>query len=534
MTTTNQDLNKMVEDWPQASQYRRSIRWEFSLYVSAIILVMMLATGLVITDQYVGTVTKSVVESLLVQARSYSGPAGKHILANENPDALLLNNVCKNLASDNAEVYWAGIADRRGKYLAHTDIKKVLGGEAAPEITGREHNDLLRDGEVIDIRADTIYTSVPIAENSIELGRLGIASSAGPIARARQRSIVTVAGITLFTLLLGLPLTMIILNRKLRPVRTITDSLRRADLRNLQLTIPVKTRNEFGYLAETIEVMGSRLGAAQQHLLEKDRIERELSIARDIQANILPRSYPKTDEYEFAGMYRSAREIGGDYYDFIEIDDRYLAILVADVSGKSLPGMLVMLLTRDIVRQARQLMLQPEALLSHVNRELRTNLKKGMFVTMFFGVIDAHEGVMKFASAGHNPLIHMDGLGRSLREYKTRGYPLGLMPPGHFDKRIETGEVHLNDGDWLIQYTDGINEAMNNGGREFGMKRFLDTLRSVSHLGPFELIEATLDAHRSFVGEAEQSDDITLLAMRWQRARVGSVPNKSGKVSHAS
>lgn len=325
-------------------------------------------------------------------------------------------------------------------------------------------------------------------------------------------------------LLLGLPFTMLILHRKLRPLSVITDALKQADLENLNLTIPLKSRNEFGYLAETIEVMGAKLGEAQRHLLEKDRIARELEIAQEIQTSILPRNYPQAPEIEFSGVYESAREIGGDYYDFLEIDENRLGFLVADVSGKSLPGMLVMLLTRDIVRQQRQLQADPVALLSSVNRELQQNIRKGMFVTMFYGVLDRTDGTVDFASAGHNPLIHMDQTGRQIDLIKTKGFPLGLMPSAQFEKRIELGKVHLQPGDWLIQYTDGINEAQNPTGEEFGMERFTDLLKASCHCSATDLVQETLTGHRKFVSGADQYDDITLVTMKW----IGRPAGNSG------
>jgi len=513
MTTSKPSV--IGDGWPESSRYRRSIRVEFSLYVSGIILLMMLVTGVVITNKYVDTVSENVIETLLVQARAYSGPAGKHIISSETPDALLLNNTCKRLMADNPDVYWAGIANNNGRFIAHTDFSQVIGEVTMTEITANDLNTLSREGERINLIGDTIFTSVPIAENGIEFGRLGLASSAAQIDKARLASILSVASITIVMLLLGLPGMMFILHRKLRPVSVITDVLKQADLENLDLSIPVKSRNEFGYLAETIEVMGAKLGDAQRHLLEKDRIARELDIAREIQANILPRGYPRTAEFEFAGAYQSAREIGGDYYDFLEIDERRLAFLVADVSGKSLPGMLVMLLTRDMVRQQASLSANPAALLCQVNRELKRSIKKGMFVTMFYGVIDRANGDVRFASAGHNPLIHIDQFGQQVNLVKTKGYPLGLMPPKLFEERIETGRIEMQPGDWLVQYTDGMNEALNPSGEEFGMERFTDLLRKSCHCQPNEFVEDTLAGHRKFVAKASQYDDITLLALKW-------------------
>jgi len=508
--------NSIAAEWPRAERYRRSIRIQFSLYLGGIILAIMLVTGYIISHQYVETVTGNVIETLLVQARSYSSPAAKFIISTQNPDALLLNNLCRKLQEDNRAVYWVGIVDQNGAFIAHTDMKQVITGQVAPSLTVVDDNYGLRPSEKLSLRSDTIYTAVPIAEGEVELGALITASSAEPIQRAYRSSIVSVASVTLAMLLIGLPLTMLVLHRQLRPVSTIANGLQKVNLENLQLSFPITSRNEFGYLAATLEVMGARLGLAQRELLEKDRMARELEIARDIQARILPGDYPTAPEFEFAGVYRSAREIGGDYYDFIELGGRHQAFLVADVSGKSLPGMLVMLLTRDIVQRLTRSTLGPTELLAEVNRELLPNIRKGMFVTMFYGVVDRVTGVMDFASAGHNPLIHLEATTGRSHLIKTRGYPLGMMPPGPFESRIEAGRLVLSPDDWLIQYTDGINEAKNDAEEEFGMDRFLASLQAHVGLPAQGLVEAVVADQQRFVGQAEQYDDITLLAMKWR------------------
>ncbi len=505
-----------VSDWPEPGEFRKSIKREFSLFVSGMMLVLMLVTGYVITQLHVDTVTRNVIDKLLVQARSYSGSAGKLIISSDEPDALLLSNICSRLSEDNPEVFWAGIADKDDRYLAHTDLKKVFGGAAMRTVASQHSDSDLRGGESFGISQDTIYITVPIEERGLMVGQLRVASSAEPISAARVTSVLSVASITLVIMLIGLPVTMIILRRKLRPVSLITDSLKKISPEDLTLNMPTMRKNEFGYLAETLRVMGDKLNQARKEQVEKERIARELEIAREIQNNILPRAYPSTDRFEFHGAYRSAREVGGDYYDFMEIDDRYLAFLVADVSGKSLPGMLVMLLTRDIVARLSRSVLEPAPLLSEVNRELSKSIRKGMFVTMFYGLLDTETGRFTFASAGHNPLIRVSSGGGPAEKIKTRGFPLGLMPPEQFDKRIETGRLTLQPGDWLIQYTDGINEAQNESQDEFGMERLVDILEAGRGLSPRELVESTLEHHEQFVGKAQPYDDITLLTMKWR------------------
>jgi serine phosphatase RsbU (regulator of sigma subunit)/uncharacterized protein (UPF0333 family) len=528
------NINDLPREWPQASQFKRSIRLEFSLYVSGIILVLMLVTGYVISNQYVKTVTKNVIDKLLVQARSYSRPAGKLIISTGEPDALLLNNICRKLTDDNSEVYWVGIANKQNVFIAHTDLRQVIASDQMKPIENCQTDTGLRYGETFCLSRDTIYITVPIEEDNILVGKLRVASSAEPVDAARRTSITTVASITILVLLVGLPITMIVLRRKLRPISMITDGLKKLDFENITLDIPIATKNEFGYLTETLQVMGAKLKVAQRDLVEKERIARELEIAHEIQANILPRKYPRTSNYEFAGAYRSAREVGGDYYDFIDIDKDHLGFLIADVSGKSLPGMLVMLLTRDIIVRLARSIKQPAELLTEVNRELLLSIKRNMFVTMFYGVLNKTTGCFIFASAGHNPLVRLNGQTGESELIKTKGYPLGMIPPEPFDKRIETGRILLLKNDWLIQYTDGINEAQNSDGEEFGMDRFVQVLQSHRLLCPKELSLQTLGRLERFVDSAPQYDDITLVTMKWVGSRVDNILNEPMKELHAS
>ncbi len=522
------------EAWPEPSQFKRSIRLEFTMYVSAIILLLMFVTGYVISSQYVDTVTENVVEKLLVQARSYSGPAGKLIISAGGPDALLLNNICKRLADDNPDVHWAGITGGDGVFLAHTDIRKVAAGERLTRFATSGFFDVLRPSESFTIASDTIYISVGIEENGVTLGTLAVAASAEPILEAKKASVRTVAYITAAMVLLGIPVTILVLRRKLRPIGVITDHLKSVDLDNLDMDIPVRSDNEFGYLAETLRVMGSKLNVAKEALVDKERMEREYEIAREIQANILPREYPRSDRFEIAGAYRSAREVGGDYYDFVEFDEHNLGILVADVSGKSLPGMLVMLMTRDIVKEVARDLADPGRILAEVNRRLLPSIKKGMFVTMFLGVLDSRTGGFRYASAGHNPLLVLGGRGGPARPVKTKGYPLGMVSPGAYEERLECGEIVLTEGDWLIQYTDGVNEAHNAAGDEFGMERFARLVESCRGLGASELVERVLAGHAEFVGDAPQYDDITLLALKWTARVADEADENAGRTVYVS
>lgn len=521
------DLTQLMDDWPRPQDFRRSIRVEFALYTTGLFLALIGASSYFTTVQSVDLATRAMAESLVVQARAFSGPAAKHLLAGDEPDALLLNDICIKLAGDNPDVFWAGIAGSDDVFLAHTDMKAVISGTTLDLDIKSQPGDYLRDGETFAILGDTVFLTSPIVVSGVHIGRLGLAASTRQIQAARKNAIVASMWIALALVLLGVPAAVMILQRKIRPVSLITESLQKVNLEDLKIDIPIKSNNEFGYLAATLRAMGDKLSVAQGMVIERERISRELEIARDIQMSMLPRSFPSGRNFQIAGSYTSALEVGGDYYDFLPLSENRLGILVADVSGKSLPGMLVMLMTRDIVKSVYREEEAPDRLLARVNRELLSHIHQDMFVTMFYGVLDLNTGTLQFASAGHNALVWLRGNGTESELIRPSGYPLGMMPAPVFDKRIKAAEIRLSEGDWIVQYTDGVNEALNEREEEFGMERFKDALLASSNRDADQLTSDFMKVHREFVGNAEQYDDITLLAIKWTTRKAES--DKEGK-----
>mgnify|MGYP006288861475 CR=1 FL=1 len=188
---------------------------------------------------------------------------------------------------------------------------------------------------------------------------------------------------------------------------------------------------------------------------------------------------------------------------------------MADVSGKSLPGMLVMLMTRDIVKAAAYKFDSPDKILCEINSALKENIKPGMFVTMFFGIFEKSTSKFRFASAGHNPLIWYDSLKNECKLIKTKGYPLGMMPDNVFSGRIELRQIELSVNDLIVQYTDGINEAQNPDGEEYGLDRFVDSIKASASSDVEVVSNGVLEGLNVFVRNAEQYDDITLLTVKW-------------------
>jgi serine phosphatase RsbU (regulator of sigma subunit) len=530
MSTEN--VSHTAPAWPDARQFRSSLRWQLPLYVLLMIVSLMSATGYLITRQYVSEVTSHVVDRLMIQARSHAASAAKDILSPNGPDVLLLNSICRELATANPELYWAGIADNKRVLLAHTDVRRLAAGDrlALPDETV---SGVIRSGSARTyVVRDTLYVYMPVRERDMTVGHLALAFPTTQMREARMRSIMTVGSVTLLAVLFGTPLILWLVGRKLRPIGTIVKHLRKVDPADLSFEIPVPGRNEFAYLAETLKVMGGHLKRAQEERNQAERMHHELEIAREIQTGILPRKYPCGPTFEFHGAYVSANEVGGDYYDFLPFDNDRLGFLIADVSGKSLPGMLVMLMTRDIIRGMADGDQDPRSLLCKVNRELLTSIRKGMFVTMLYGLMDQRSGEVTIASAGHNPLIWLSSATGTTSQIRPPGYPLGLLEPNVFDQRIKNESLHLGAGDWLVQYTDGVNEARSPLGAEYGMDRLLKSLLERRRLTAVELVESALKEHASFVGSAAQHDDITLVALKWHGLEYE--PMTKGAASHVA
>jgi len=501
---------------PDPSKYRKSVQLRLSIIVGIVLFVSIGITGAVLTNQHTEEITSTFITSLRIQGSTAADLSTRLILGAEVPDGALLTDICQNLKADNKSIFWVGISDTTGRFIAHTDISKVVTESKAPVLFNNSLEDSPRDlTSVYKVSSDTLFVKAVIEKDGLEVGDVTIAASTGLIRQALLESIRTIGSTSLIIMLLGLALQIIITRQQLRPIRIITDSICNHTDVEAKLQIPINSYDEFGYLAASLEAMDVQLGAARRTRMENERVAKELEFARELQGSILPESWPNTSRFAFAGAYNSAKQTGGDYYDFIQIDSNRLAFLVADVAGKSLPGMLVMLMTREVIRKAGRRLGNPRELLIYVNDELRKNIRSGTFVTMFYGILDTTNSSLTFSSAGHNALIHIRRESTEPSLLNKSGLPLGVYPNQTFEQHLQENTCHLNEGDLLIQFTDGINEARNIEDTEYGMDRFLRTLWRFREESAHSLVEKVIADHQRFIGEAEQYDDITLVVMKW-------------------
>ncbi len=261
--------------------------------------------------------------------------------------------------------------------------------------------------------------------------------------------------------------------------------------------------------------MTLNLKEAQTALVEQEKAEYELSIAREVQKQLLPAEPPLITGFECADYYKGAKAVSGDYYDFIPLGNALWGFIVADVSGKGIPGSMVMAVTRTIVRLiAVRHQSRAADTLKETNRLIAKQIKRGMFVTSFYAVLDEHTGMLTYASAGHNPMIVYRAKTRSCELATGKGIALGFNEGPIFDKTIEEHRTVLEPKDAILLYTDGFPEAMNERNQEFGEDRFYQLVGQLGHLDARSHIEKLVAAIAAHRGAAEQSDDLTLITVR--------------------
>ncbi len=331
---------------------------------------------------------------------------------------------------------------------------------------------------------------------------------------SRKEAMIAIVGF-----LLLIPVVLLIARSITGPLRKLAESTRILAAGSLDAPLPqIAGDDEVARLAQSFVVMRDDLKAHITMLevaaTSKERIESELRIAQSIQMELVPKTFPPfpdRDDFELYAMMTPAREVGGDFYDFMMPDPDHLWIVIGDVSGKGIAAALFMAVTRTFLRAFFHEEKSPGKVLHRVNNELSRNNEASMFVTLFCGVVHLPSGNFRWANAGHNlPLLLAAG-GTATFLPKTRGVVAGAME----DIQFTEAEMTLAAGDSLYLYTDGINEAMNAADQLFGNDRMQEALVRHGQAGCVAMVNGISDELTTFVDGAEQSDDITMLALRY-------------------
>jgi serine phosphatase RsbU (regulator of sigma subunit) len=319
-------------------------------------------------------------------------------------------------------------------------------------------------------------------------------------------------------------------------------------------TLMVNTRSARQFLddeAQLLGLLGSQLAQTlererlHQEALARQRLEQELDLAREIQASFLPSCCPLVPGYQVEAYYRAARQVGGDFYDFIELppppgspppanppmrrteivfrggrlaapepqrleEAQRLGVVIADVTDKGVPAALFMALSRTLLRATAIDGRAPAEVLQRANRLILADSRSGLFVTCFYAILETEAGLVTFANGGHNYPLHYATATGDVRSLRAQGIVLGIIPQPQFEQR----ETQLDPGDVLLLYTDGVTEMMNPQRELFGDDRLAAVLRQNHHRSPQEIINAVLAELNAFAMGQSQSDDITMVVIK--------------------
>lgn len=251
------------------------------------------------------------------------------------------------------------------------------------------------------------------------------------------------------------------------------------------------------------------LAAGEKHALDHD-----LQIAREIQKVLLPSKPPQIPGFELRGINLPARTLSGDYFDFLEIDEDHFGILIADVSGKGVPASLIMAMCRSAVRSQSRGELSPSALLRKVNRQLYPDMRQDMFISMAYAVINRHRGDAMLARAGHDTPLLLHAATGDVEQLNPKGMAVGIDSGDVFDRVCADRPFLVEQGDLLLMYTDGLTEALDGTGQEYGTERLRSELLRSASDGAAATLDGLARSVREFASGQTQHDDITLIALR--------------------
>lgn len=364
------------------------------------------------------------------------------------------------------------------------------------------------------------FLALPIKSGNQLLGAVYLTYSSEPIDERLAELRRTVLLVTGALMLVGIIGIYLLSNYFVQPIVNITRRIRRFTRGDLESELPLEGAAEFFEISSALNDMMTRLKHDQESVVERERLAKEIEVASQIQKTLLPRRLPELPELEIGAFYRAASVIGGDLYDVFQIDPERCFLIVADVSGKGVPASLVMSMLRTVIkvhaaesRSARQILIL-------LNDYLTDNIPKGMFITVFMAIYHTRNHTMEMVSAGHNPLLLYRASTRRTSRLNPAGMPLGVPTTmeADFERAVEELQIQLEDGDAFILYTDGITEAVNREGEQYGLNRLETFLHEEWSENPAPGVNALtgklVEELDTFSGYAQQRDDITFILGR--------------------
>lgn len=443
-------------------------------------------------------------------------------LGNADPSQLA-SNLEKLIRSPGASqvlnvVAWESgqaIVTARGESMITWSTRQPIEDPAA-QAAGVKIHEFTHGG--IPVRSFSVSLTVPPPPGSTGKAierRLDVLVSAAEIQTSRRRLIASMVGATATACAVAAVGAFLLVGFLTAPIRALVRDMKQVSLGKLEHKSEVASSDELGDLARAFNAMTAGLQAAQEAKLTQRALEQELSLASRIQEKLLPATTPSLPGFDLALHYTPAREVGGDYYDFLLLDEENVGIVVADVSGKGVPASLVMTMTRSLLRIAARGERSPARAIELVNRFLTPDLNTGMFVTLVYFVLHVRKRELTLVRAGHNPPLLYRAGEQKLLQLKPKGIAVGLDRKGSlFLDQLKVERTPLEAGDVIVLYSDGVVEAKDPDGQDYSDERFARVVTAHAGDSAQDLLAAVLDDVEKHRGGSEQSDDLTLVVLK--------------------
>jgi serine phosphatase RsbU (regulator of sigma subunit)/anti-sigma regulatory factor (Ser/Thr protein kinase)/anti-anti-sigma regulatory factor len=504
---------------------RFSLKWRATLAATLIFSAVLVSFTWKIYKSQEEDTRGQILQQSLDVAQTLSKNAWNHIMSGND---LALASLIRNAVPGNTLVKEIAIVNSKNVIYGHSDPYMIFKEYAPPPkqtpfVTRKEYTittfRLPTGDEIYQVTAP-VYVEGR-ADAGAVIGSTILRISGDGIFREVQdarQSALLYAGLILILGNVGL---LFLVHVLMMPFKKLASWVRGMGEGTLEDSIIIDSDQDLGEIAEAFNDMARKFRFAQSELVEKERLQQEIEVAREIQHMLLPRSFPKVEGYEIASFYRAAKEVGGDYFDFVWVDEDTLGIAIADVSGKGVPGSLVMTMIRTALRLEARGNKSASDVLVKVNKFVSDDIKKGMFITMFYIILDSKNRIVNFASAGHNPVILYRSATKKSYYLNPEGFPVGISIDDEdlFARSIRTDSMRLIKGDFLVAYTDGVTEAMNPEREQYGEERFLDAIRRYGGNPVGEFVKSVQDEIDTFTQDHPQNDDITLLVIQDQLSR---------------
>lgn len=485
-----------------------SIKTEFTFFIVILLIGVISILSFFILKEQEKNLTNEVKERGLTITKNLANNIADFLLTE---DELAIARILSD-TMNNKGIKYAFVVDEKDKIKAHNNLE-LLGTQYKKPVIEMELETSPYKIYIFKSKSEKIINfEVPaIAKGKAKLGTVNVGLSYKLIEDALLNAYIKILIIALGAIVAGIIGAIFLGVTITKPIGILTEGAKIIGKGNLDYVIKVKSKNEIGQLASVFNMMTQDLKKAQDIMIKQQKMEKELEVAREIQLSLIPKDIVKIPGYEINAFYQAAKEVGGDYYDVLKLSNEKYCFIVGDVSGKGVPAALIMTMARSILRSEAAPDLESKEILRKLNSVIYKDLKEGMFITIFLGILDINRNVIDIASAGHNDTLICKTKSGIILPVNPKGFPIGADPGPRFDKVISNEKLILDTGDKVIAFTDGITEAMNSKNEEYGQPRLINVVKSNITKNSKEILDAIINDVNLFVNGHEQSDDISLL-----------------------